>query len=97
MHDEAAQAARDKTDNVDEGVMKPKDGITFAGFVRTRHAHDNARGDFIRDMRQDGDFPDVDSWADIRDRLTQENACAGAIEAARRLWKEYVWHMHGIA
>ncbi len=58
------------------------DNIVIAG--------DDARGDFIRDSRQDRSFPVVRDWYIMKFYLESKYACTAAITAAAKLWLEYL-------
>jgi hypothetical protein len=62
----------------------------FREWVRSLPAHDDARGDFIRNARDDREFPTlVRCLADFEDYLSDLNACDGAFRQAELLWEEY--------
>lgn len=68
----------------------------FRDFVVTRKVRDNPRGDFILDVRRDGEFPDVRSLAELLSYLHRKDGSA-ATSAAREMWKEYVRAVRGSA
>lgn len=64
--------------------------MTFYEWVITRKAHDNSRGDFIRDSRTSSIEKNLEntesSW---RNYLRQQNACSEAVKEFNLLWKQY--------
>jgi hypothetical protein len=64
--------------------------MTFSDFIRSRRAGDNPRGDFIRDCRDDPNFPaGISTLSELRTYLMRANACSEAWAEARVLWREY--------
>ena len=64
--------------------------LKFREWVRSQPAQDNARGDFIRDVRDDKEFPArIYSWSTLESYLFEYNACDSLLEQARQLWLEY--------
>ena len=54
------------------------------------------QGDFVRDARSVGDFPErVRSWESFEGYLRKRHACAEAVRAARVLWRRYCREMNG--
>jgi hypothetical protein len=46
--------------------------------------------DLLDDLKSDKEFPRVDTWKALEGYLTDErNACAGAVDAGRKIWKVY--------
>jgi hypothetical protein len=65
---------------------------TFTDFVRTRHAHNNPRGDFIEDTKgliRVNRFPDPKSLPALEWFMVRRHARKKAIREARKVWREY--------
>ena len=62
---------------------------TFKAWARAQRPGNNARGDFIRDLRRDRDFSNAKTLAEVDHHLGALGACAGAREVAARLWHEW--------
>lgn len=63
--------------------------VSFPQYLATLKAHDNPRGDFIRDLRRCGKCPDFQSEDEIRWYLMRRNGWLTAGRSAIRLWREY--------
>jgi hypothetical protein len=65
--------------------------VNFKQYIQTARAGPNARGDFIRDARDDSKMPDDFETADqlVSYLGRQHFACSGAIEGARAAWRTY--------
>lgn len=63
--------------------------MSFKTYVRTRRRGPNPQGDFIEHAQRSADLPDVSSWEELRGYLLMRDACPGAIESARSVWKCY--------
>lgn len=62
----------------------------FREWVRSKTAHDNPRGDFIKDAKFDRELPDVSTFEELERYLRRKRACDDAIDAAKSLWKEFL-------
>jgi hypothetical protein len=60
---------------------------SFRSYVLSRKTRDSLVGDFIGDAQRDRTFPDVATWPELRGYLWQRDACEGAFEAARIVWR----------
>jgi len=65
--------------------------VTFKQYIFAVRTGPNARGDFIRDARDDAKMPDDFESADqlVSYLRRQHFACAGAIEGARAAWRTF--------
>lgn len=63
--------------------------MPFYEWVLTRRVTDSPRGDLIYDIKKDERFTTADNEASIEAYLIRRHACSEAIEAFRKLWKEY--------
>lgn len=63
--------------------------MTFKQFVSTRRGADNPRGDFIKDVKRDKDFPDCVERQRIRGYLASRLACDAAMKEFENLYKQY--------
>jgi hypothetical protein len=63
--------------------------MSFKTYVSNRRRGPNPQGDFVEHARRAADLPDVATWEDLRAWLLQRDACPGAIESARSVWKSY--------
>ena len=62
---------------------------TFRDFVISRRDRKNPRGDFIRDVRADANFPNVENWQDLHGYLMDNGACERAMIEALWLWAAF--------
>ena len=62
---------------------------TFKAWLLTRRVTDTPRGDFIRDVRDDKDFPDSVLWEIVDSYLYARCASWKAVLTGKRLFKEY--------
>ena len=71
--------------------------MTFTEYLMKQKITDNPRGDFIEDFqyevgrhqRKKENFPNLTTWDDLQEYLKRNNACDGALEAAKEVWQEY--------
>ena len=63
--------------------------MSFKTYVNNRRRGPNPQGDFIEHARKAADLPDASSWEELRIYLLRRDACPGAIESARSVWKSY--------
>ena len=69
----------------------------FATYIRKHAGTPDAAGDFIKDAREDlrlpdptrATFPTSGGWDEVKEYLTDRNACDGAIKAARVLYERF--------
>jgi hypothetical protein len=64
--------------------------LTFREFIFKAHAHDNPRGDLIKDLRADSQLPDIAIGPELQGYLVRRGTCFEAQLAAKHLWREYV-------
>ena len=58
--------------------------------VDSRRVTNSILGDFIRDAKEDQNFPpDILSFDNLESYLIKKNACFEALEAAQKSWKHY--------
>lgn len=63
--------------------------MSFKTYVNNRRRGPNPQGDFIDHARKTADLPDVSNWEELRGYLLMRDACPGAIDSARSVWKSY--------
>ncbi len=63
--------------------------MTFRDYIAQRRCGDNPQGDFVEDARRDRNFPDVQSWPELKSYLLGKRACEEAVEAAHTVWQGY--------
>lgn len=63
--------------------------MSFMRFLDRYGARDNARGDFIRNARQDPHFPEPADWPALAAYLESRDVPADLVEAGRSLWRAY--------
>ena len=63
--------------------------MSFKTYVNNRRRGPNPQGDFIEHAQRTPDLPDVSTWEELRGYLLMRDACPGAIESARSVWKSY--------
>lgn len=63
--------------------------MTFREYIAGRPCRDNPQGDFVGDVRRDRNFPDVQSWPELKRYLARRGACEEAVAAARVVWQGY--------
>lgn len=63
--------------------------MSFKTYVTNRRRGPNPQGDFVEHARRAADLPDVSSWEELRRYLLTRDACPGAIDLARSVWKSY--------
>jgi hypothetical protein len=64
--------------------------MTFSQFVLTRQARENPRGDFIRDAKQDRNFPLNADFTAVRNHVWVNGGCKQAMAECEALHKEYL-------
>jgi hypothetical protein len=65
---------------------------SFDRYLMSCRAFDTPRGDLIRDMRdliENGKFPEVTSWRDFGHLLAMRDATPGRVFEARKVWAQY--------
>ena len=72
--------------------------LTFKKYLASRRMTNRQAGDFTKDARADRDFPDVNSWEELRAYLARK-AQFGAVEeviaAGQEVWRSYqraIWN-----
>lgn len=68
--------------------------MKFKEWIFTRRVTNSARGDFIRDARQDKNFPDLDSAKEYVGYLHSKRACREAVSEFKKLWAAYEKEMN---
>lgn len=64
--------------------------MSFKKFILERKVTDDPEGDFVDDTKRVSDFPEeLTSFAGLQAYLEFKRACPEAIEAGRKLWREY--------
>jgi hypothetical protein len=67
--------------------------MTFTDYIRSRHARDNRRADFIEDTKmliRLNRFPDPKSWSELETFMRfRAHTCSDAIMEGYKLWREY--------
>lgn len=63
--------------------------MSFKTYLRRRRRGPNPQGDFVEHARTAADVPDAATWEELRAYLLARDACPGAIESARSVWKAY--------
>lgn len=66
--------------------------MTFKEYLATRRVTDTPAGDFTGDARRDREFPEVTTWAELRDyaeRRAGFGVRAEVVAAARQVWQGY--------
>ena len=74
------------------GLIPPEDNPrkkTFKEYLRSVNPARTENYDFVRDVRMDSSFPDVNSWQALKAYLDDVDAMALAKIAARRVWRSY--------
>ncbi len=64
--------------------------MSFQEYLAKRRVGPNVAGDFVRDARLDHSMPDVATWKELNDYLSNLGACDGAIMGARIVWAGYL-------
>ena len=62
---------------------------SFRAYVRQLGRADLPDGEFVTDLKKDGKFPDVGSWAEVRRYLNEMGAGQHMFVTARQLWRKY--------
>lgn len=63
--------------------------MSFKAYVMMRRRGPNPQGDFIEHAQRAADLPDAATWEELRAYLLVRDACPGAIDSARSVWKCY--------
>ena len=61
----------------------------FVDWLEVARTTDDPAGDFVKDARDDGFFPDPHHLLDLVSYLHSRGACEGAVEAAKVAWGRY--------
>lgn len=64
--------------------------MSFREYVTTRKVGDNPAGDFITDARADSNFPDAQTWPDLKEYLARKGASSEAVRSGQIVWKSYM-------
>ena len=63
--------------------------MKFKKYVElTTESSDVIGEDFLEDSKR-VDFPDIETWRELEHFLWSRDACEGAIEGAKLVWKEF--------
>ncbi len=63
--------------------------MCFKTYVTNRRRGPNPQGDFVEHARRADDLTEISNWEELRRYLLERDACPGAIESARSVWKSY--------
>jgi hypothetical protein len=63
--------------------------MSFVAYIKTCEAGDDPAGDFVRDLRDDGELPDAKTWRQLERYLSQRGVVDRAITAGKRVWVAY--------
>ena len=63
--------------------------MSFAAYIKTCPADDDPAGDFVRDIRDDRDLPDAETWRQLEAYLSLRGVTDRAMVAGKRVWVAY--------
>jgi hypothetical protein len=63
--------------------------MSFAAYIKTFPAGDDAAGDFVRDIRDDRDLPNADTWRQLEGYLSVRGVTDRAMVVGKRVWVAY--------
>lgn len=67
--------------------------MTFNEYIAKRRITDTPAGDFTKDARSDRNFPEMQTWAELKSYLDQKVTGSHkplVIAAGREVWQAYV-------
>jgi hypothetical protein len=63
--------------------------MSFAAYLKTYPAGDDAAGDFVRNIRNDREIPNAETWRQLEAYLSLRGITDRAMVAGKQVWTAY--------
>ena len=63
--------------------------MSFAAYIRTYPAGDDAAGEFVRNIREDHELPNAETWRQLEAYLSLRGITDRAMVVGKQVWTAY--------